>query len=279
MDSPGYEVGFIYTFFATVGVVLYASAVDGLFISFAINLRAHFQELQMQIEQLAFDRTERHVQRQLIQVVEYHVQLLGLAKELRLIYTPIVFGQFFITSIQVGVIIYQIMTVRINIDMWRVTIDSNLVLVASAFSMIIFLLLSIVLQSFVKLCFTKDSIIVNCVTIFNKTRFLSTKLSIFLFKIFIVFLSLFIVYNIRIFIAHGSDNGAARVLLLFLFDNDTTLHLLLRRRDNQGGGKWAPTRAMDIYNIIISSICRACRWPWLCKPAIGIRPRRASVVP
>lgn len=111
MNTPGYEVGFIYTIFVTIAVVLYASAVDGLFISFAINLRAHFQELQMQIEQLAFDRTDRHLQSQLMQVVEYHVLLLGLAKQLRLVYTPIVFGQFFITSIQVGVIIYQILTV------------------------------------------------------------------------------------------------------------------------------------------------------------------------
>lgn len=111
VNTPGYEVGFIYTIFVTITVVLYASAVDGLFISFAINLRAHFQELQLQIEQLAFDRTHRQVQYQLMQIVKYHVQLLGLAKQLRLVYTPIVFGQFFITSIQVGVIIYQIMTV------------------------------------------------------------------------------------------------------------------------------------------------------------------------
>ncbi|KAH8407919.1 hypothetical protein KR222_000803 [Zaprionus bogoriensis] len=110
VNTPGYEVGFIYTVFVTVAVVLYASAVDGLFISFAINLRAHFQELQVQIQHLALNREERQVQKQLVQVVEYHVLLLGLARQLRVVYTPIVFGQFFITSIQVGVIIYQIMT-------------------------------------------------------------------------------------------------------------------------------------------------------------------------
>jgi len=93
-------------------VVLFASAVDGLFISFAINLRAHFQALQQRIYELTFDlNQEQAVQQQIIQVVQYHVQLLNLAKQLRITYTPIVFGQFLITSIQVGVIIYQILTV------------------------------------------------------------------------------------------------------------------------------------------------------------------------
>lgn len=97
----------------TIAVVLFASAVDGLFISFAINLRAHFQALQERILAMTFDPSPAQaVQQQLVQVVQYHVQLLNLAKQLRITYTPIVFGQFLITSIQVGVIIYQILTVR-----------------------------------------------------------------------------------------------------------------------------------------------------------------------
>ncbi|XP_034487646.1 odorant receptor 82a-like [Drosophila innubila] len=111
IDSPGYEFGFIYTVFVTIAVVLFASAVDGLFISFAINLRAHFQALQQRIHELTFDlNQEQAVQQQITQVVQYHVQLLNLGKQLRITYTPIVFGQFLITSIQVGVIIYQILT-------------------------------------------------------------------------------------------------------------------------------------------------------------------------
>ncbi|EDV94557.1 GH19067 [Drosophila grimshawi] len=108
VNTPGYEVGFIYTMFVTIVVVLYASAVDGLFISFAINLRAHFQTLQQEIRELTFDQAGH--QQQLVKAVDYHVHILSLSKRLRVIYTPIVFGQFFITSLQVGVIIYQIVT-------------------------------------------------------------------------------------------------------------------------------------------------------------------------
>ncbi|XP_034487517.1 odorant receptor 82a-like [Drosophila innubila] len=111
IDSPGYEVGFIYIIFGTIAVVLFVSAIDGFFILFAINLRAHFQALQQRIHELNFDlNQEQAVQQQITQVVQYHVQLLNLAKQLRITYTPIVFGQFLITSIQVGVIIYQILT-------------------------------------------------------------------------------------------------------------------------------------------------------------------------
>ncbi|XP_030243346.1 odorant receptor 82a [Drosophila navojoa] len=110
VESPGYEIGFIYTLFVTIFVVLYASAVDGLFISFAINLRAHFQALQQNINLLAFEQEEQLVEKQMADVVDYHVQLLSLSRQLRHIYTPIVFGQFFITSLEVGVIIYQIVT-------------------------------------------------------------------------------------------------------------------------------------------------------------------------
>jgi len=112
VNSPGYEFGFIYTLFVTIAVVLYASAVDGLFISFAINLRAHLQALQQRIQDLTFDLPDQAVQEQIIQVVQYHVHILNLAKLLRITYMPIVFGQFLITSIQVGVIIYQILSVR-----------------------------------------------------------------------------------------------------------------------------------------------------------------------
>ncbi|XP_017101823.2 odorant receptor 82a [Drosophila bipectinata] len=110
VNTPGYEVGFLYTVFVTVVVVTYASAVDGLFISFAINLRAHFQTLQRDIENFNYALSEREVRAALRSVVDYHVELLSMSKHLRVIYTPIVFGQFFITSLQVGVIIYQLVT-------------------------------------------------------------------------------------------------------------------------------------------------------------------------
>ncbi|KAH8310956.1 hypothetical protein KR044_003593 [Drosophila immigrans] len=112
VNTPGYEFGFVYTVFVTIAVVLYASAVDGLFISFAFNLRAHFLALQQRIQQLTFDLPDEATQQQqMVQVVQYHVKLLNLAKQLRITYMPIVFAQFLITSIQVGVIIYQILTV------------------------------------------------------------------------------------------------------------------------------------------------------------------------
>ncbi|XP_051863953.1 odorant receptor 82a [Drosophila albomicans] len=110
VNTPGYEFGFGYTVFVTIAVVLYASAVDGLFISFAFNLRAHFQALQQRIQQLTFDQSAEADHEQMIHVVQYHVKLLDLSKQLRITYMPIVFGQFLITSIQVGVIIYQILT-------------------------------------------------------------------------------------------------------------------------------------------------------------------------
>ncbi|EDV42847.1 uncharacterized protein Dana_GF18198 [Drosophila ananassae] len=110
VNTPGYEVGFLYTVLVTVVVVAYASAVDGLFISFAINLRAHFQTLQRDIQNSNYALPERETRAALRSAVDYHVELLSLSKHLRDIYTPIVFGQFFITSLQVGVIIYQLVT-------------------------------------------------------------------------------------------------------------------------------------------------------------------------
>ncbi|KAH8359488.1 hypothetical protein KR093_006978 [Drosophila rubida] len=111
VNSPGYEISYMYTLFVTIAVVLYASAVDGLFISFAIHLRAHFLALQQRIRQLKLGLAdEAAVQQQLVHVVQYHVRLLDLANQLRATYMPIVFGQFLITSIQLGVIIYQILT-------------------------------------------------------------------------------------------------------------------------------------------------------------------------
>lgn len=62
---------------------------------------------------MAFGQEEQLVDKQMADVVDYHVQLLSLSRQLRHIYTPIVFGQFFITSLEVGVIIYQIVTVTI----------------------------------------------------------------------------------------------------------------------------------------------------------------------
>ncbi|XP_034664097.1 odorant receptor 82a [Drosophila subobscura] len=110
VDSPGYEIGFVYILLVTIVVVTYASAVDGLFISFAINLRAHFQTLQRDIKDTDFALPEQEMQEALTDVVDYHVRLLALSKRLRVMYMPIVFGQFFITSLQVGVIIYQLVT-------------------------------------------------------------------------------------------------------------------------------------------------------------------------
>ncbi|XP_017056905.1 odorant receptor 82a [Drosophila ficusphila] len=110
VNSPGYEVCFLYTVLVTVVVVAYASAVDGLFISFAINLRAHFQTLQGEIIGSQFALLEKETQAALKSIVDYHVLLLSLSRKLRSIYTPTVFGQFVITSLQVGVIIYQLVT-------------------------------------------------------------------------------------------------------------------------------------------------------------------------
>ncbi|XP_020814128.1 odorant receptor 82a [Drosophila serrata] len=110
VDSPGYEFGFMYTVLVTVVVVAYASAVDGLFISFAINLRGHFQTLQQEIEHFDLTLSEKDIQAGLKSVVHYHEELLSLSTKLRSIYMPTVFGQFVITSLQVGVIIYQLVT-------------------------------------------------------------------------------------------------------------------------------------------------------------------------
>ncbi|KRG00474.1 uncharacterized protein Dwil_GK27912, partial [Drosophila willistoni] len=109
-NSPGYEIGFVYTAVFTTIVVVYASAIDGLFISFAINLRGHFQALQHDIRKAVYNDTKVDPQATIISLVDYHVELLNLSKQLRLIYMPIVFGQFLITSLQVGVIIYQMFT-------------------------------------------------------------------------------------------------------------------------------------------------------------------------
>jgi len=88
-----------------------APSSDGLFISFAINLRAHFQTLHWKIANEEFGLSENESHARLKSIVDYHVLLLSLSKKLRSIYTPTVFGQFVITSLQVGVIIYQLVTV------------------------------------------------------------------------------------------------------------------------------------------------------------------------
>ncbi|XP_026838647.1 odorant receptor 82a isoform X1 [Drosophila erecta] len=110
LESPGYEICFLYTVLVTVVVVAYASAVDGLFISFAINLRAHFQTLQAQIENWEFPLSQQDTQARLKSIVDYHVLLHSLSRKLRSMYTSTVMGQFVITSLQVGVIIYQLVT-------------------------------------------------------------------------------------------------------------------------------------------------------------------------
>ncbi|KAH8295031.1 hypothetical protein KR018_006279 [Drosophila ironensis] len=109
-DSPEYELSFLYIVLVTAAVVAYASAVDGLFISFAINLRAHFKTLQRIIKQFNYAGSVPETQSRLKSFVIYHEELLFLSKRLRAVYIPIVFGQFFITSLQVGVIIYQLVT-------------------------------------------------------------------------------------------------------------------------------------------------------------------------
>uniref|UniRef100_A0A348AZT7 Odorant receptor n=1 Tax=Bactrocera dorsalis TaxID=27457 RepID=A0A348AZT7_BACDO len=107
-STPGYEFAYIYTVFITIVVVMHATSVDGLFVSFTTNLRGHFQALQYFIETNTFDKSEALLQRELGIYVQYHVRLLGLAQSVQRIFKPIIFGQFLMTSLQVCVIIYQL---------------------------------------------------------------------------------------------------------------------------------------------------------------------------
>ncbi|XP_014091900.1 odorant receptor 82a [Bactrocera oleae] len=107
-STPGYQIAYIYTIFITIVVVMHATSVDGLFVSFTTNLRGHFQALQYFIETNTFDKSEALLQRELRIYVQYHVQLLELSKSVQRIFKPIIFGQFLMTSLQVCVIIYQL---------------------------------------------------------------------------------------------------------------------------------------------------------------------------
>ncbi|XP_011208732.2 odorant receptor 82a [Bactrocera dorsalis] len=107
-STPGYEFAYIYTVFITIVVVMHATSVDGLFVSFTTNLRGHFQALQYFIETNTFDKSEALLQRELGIYVQYHVRLLGLAQSVQRVFKPIIFGQFLMTSLQVCVIIYQL---------------------------------------------------------------------------------------------------------------------------------------------------------------------------
>ncbi|XP_050338781.1 odorant receptor 82a [Bactrocera neohumeralis] len=109
-STPGYQFAYIYTVFITIVVVMHATSVDGLFVSFTTNLRGHFQALQYFIETNTFDKSEALLQRELGIYVQYHVRLLGLAQSVQRVFKPIIFGQFLMTSLQVCVIIYQLVT-------------------------------------------------------------------------------------------------------------------------------------------------------------------------
>nr|AID61224.1 odorant receptor [Calliphora stygia] len=107
---PGYEIAYIYTGLVTLAVVMYAVATDGLFVSFAINLVSHLKILQKSIEENTFLKSDEELHGDLKSYIEYHNLILSLYNELREIYSPIVFGQFLMTSLQVCVIVYQMVT-------------------------------------------------------------------------------------------------------------------------------------------------------------------------
>lgn len=90
---------------------MHAASVDGLFVLFTTNLRGHFVALQYFIETNTFDKSDALLQRELRIYVQYHVRLLDLSQSVQHIFKPIIFGQFLMTSLQVCVIIYQLVTV------------------------------------------------------------------------------------------------------------------------------------------------------------------------
>ncbi|XP_073814959.1 odorant receptor 82a [Musca autumnalis] len=109
-SSPGYEICYIYTGLITLVVVMYATAIDGLFISFTINLVGHLKALQHFIQSNRFERHDAEIHKEISFYIRYHNLILHLYEEVRQIYSPIVFGQFLITSLQVCVIVYQMVT-------------------------------------------------------------------------------------------------------------------------------------------------------------------------
>ncbi|XP_011181975.2 odorant receptor 82a [Zeugodacus cucurbitae] len=109
-SPPGYQFAYIYTILITIVVVMHATSVDGLFVSFTTNLRGHFQALQYFIETNTYDKSDALIQQELRIYVHYHVRLLELSQSVQRIFKPIIFGQFLMTSLQVCVIIYQLVT-------------------------------------------------------------------------------------------------------------------------------------------------------------------------
>ncbi|XP_017481537.1 PREDICTED: odorant receptor 82a [Rhagoletis zephyria] len=109
-STPGYQLAYAYTILITIVVVIHATSVDGLFVSFTTNMRGHFQALQHFIETNTFDKSDALLQQELRAYVQYHVRLLSLAKSVQRIFKPIIFGQFLMTSLEVCVIIYQLVT-------------------------------------------------------------------------------------------------------------------------------------------------------------------------
>lgn len=93
---------------------MYAVATDGLFVSFAINLVSHLKILQKSIEDNKFLKSDEELHSDLKSYIVYHNLILSLYNELRDIYSPIVFGQFLMTSLQVCVIVYQMVTVSLD---------------------------------------------------------------------------------------------------------------------------------------------------------------------
>ncbi|XP_054725222.1 odorant receptor 82a [Anastrepha obliqua] len=109
-STPGYQFAYAYTILITFMVVMHATSVDGIFVSFTNNLRSHFQALQYFIETNTFDKSDALLQQELRVYVQYHTRLLALSENVQRIFKPIIFGQFLMTSLQVCVIIYQLVT-------------------------------------------------------------------------------------------------------------------------------------------------------------------------
>nr|AOE48077.1 putative odorant receptor OR11 [Scaeva pyrastri] len=113
--SPVYEYAYIYTGCVTVIVVSYVVAIDGLFIAFAIHLRSHFRLLQHYIENNSFKSNEAAINTNIRSYVKYHSKLLRLAEQICQTFKPIIFVQFLITSLQVCVLVYQLVTNMNNV--------------------------------------------------------------------------------------------------------------------------------------------------------------------
>lgn len=98
-------------FFVSFGT----TAIDSLFYASTFNLSAHFYIVQDKIKRLNYETFDGHLTREFVNIIRYHQKLFQICDHLTVIYKPIIFSHFVISSLQLCVVAYQLTLVSLKI--------------------------------------------------------------------------------------------------------------------------------------------------------------------